>query len=385
MSFVDGIAGFGSWLVVGAPAFLFVLTVVVFFHELGHFWVARRCGVTVDVFSIGFGPEIIGRTDRHGTRWKLALIPLGGYVKFRGDDNVASVPDAEAIANMSEEDRRASLAGQSVWRRMAIVAAGPIANILLAIVIFSTLFAVYGKMLTAPRVETVIAGSAAEEAGLQPGDLILTIDGRRIESFSDIQAIVMLSADTPLEIVVDRGGARVKLTATPRRQEMKDPFGNVQRVGVLGISRSVSRNDIIVKRYGLPEAVMLGMAETYNVIERSFTYLGRLIRGRETTDQLGGPISIAKTSGDVAMLGFSALVNMMAVISVSIGILNLFPVPMLDGGHLLFYAIEAVRGRPLSERVQDIGFRIGFVLIMMLILFVTSNDILRLVSRHMSG
>ncbi len=385
MAFVDGLAGFGSWLVIGAPAFLFVLTVVVFFHELGHFWVARRCGVTVDVFSVGFGPELIGRTDRHGTRWKLAAIPLGGFVKFHGDDNAASVPDAEAIAQMSEAERKISLAGQSVWRRMAIVAAGPAANIILAIAIFTGLFAIYGQSVTAPRVELVLEDSAAEAAGLEPGDLILSINDRDIESFSDIQAIVTLSADTPIEIVLDRGGDRIALTATPKRQEMTDPFGNRHRVGVLGISRSISPDDIIVQRYSVPEAFVLGIEETYNVVERSFTYLGRLISGRESTDQLGGPIRIAKASGDVASISFVALINMMAIISVSIGVINLFPIPVLDGGHLLFYAIEAVRGRPLSARVQDYGFRIGFALIVMLILFVTSNDIINLVAQHTSG
>ena len=385
MWLVDGIAGFGSWLLIGAPAFLFILTVVVFFHELGHFWVARRCGVTIDVFSVGFGPELIGRTDRHGTRWKLAAVPLGGYVKFHGDENAASMPDAEAIEHMSEDERKISLAGQSVWRRMAIVAAGPIANIILAILIFTGLFTIYGQHLTAPKVESVLVDSAAEAAGLKPGDVVLSIDGRGIESFSDIQAIVTLSADTPIEIVLDRGGERIAVTAVPKRQEMTDPFGNKHRVGVLGISRSVSRDDVIVKRYSLPEAFVIGTKETYNVVERSFTYLGRLIRGRESTDQLGGPIRIAKTSGDVAAVGFSALINMMAIISVSIGILNLFPIPVLDGGHLLYYAIEAIRGRPLSARVQDYGFRIGFALILMLIIFVTSNDIISIVSQHMSG
>ncbi|MEZ5839617.1 MAG: RIP metalloprotease RseP [Hyphomicrobiales bacterium] len=380
MSFVDGISGLGHWLVTGAPAFLFVLTVVVFFHELGHFLVARWAGVTVEVFSVGFGREIVGFNDRHGTRWRLSMIPLGGYVKFLGDENAASVPDADAIAAMPEDVRRNSLAGKSVGWRSAIVAAGPIANFILAIVVFTMLFAAYGRQYTVPRVDSVVPGSAAETAGFKAGDLILSIDGSPMKAFTDVQAIVTLAADTPLSIVVDRGGVETSLTATPRRQEMVDPFGNKNRVGVLGISRSVSADDIITERYSLPSALVEGTVQTWRVVERSMVFLGRLVSGRESADQLGGPVRIAKTSGDVAEIGFAALVNMIAVISVSIGILNLLPVPMLDGGHLVYYVIEAVRGRPLSEKTQEFGFRVGFALLMMLILFVTGNDILRLVS-----
>jgi regulator of sigma E protease len=236
--FLSGINTLGGGLLGYLIPFLFVLTLVVFFHELGHFLVARRCGVRVLVFSIGFGPELFGFNDRHGTRWKLSAIPLGGYVKFFGDENAASVPDAAALAAMTDEERRHSFVHQSVARRAAVVVAGPVANFLLAIVIFAALFMVFGKPSTSPRVDAVQPGSAAEAAGFQPGDLVLTIDGRPVESFPDMQQIVSTSAGETLVFGVDRGGVKVTLKATPALKESKDRFGNVHRIGVLGITRT---------------------------------------------------------------------------------------------------------------------------------------------------
>src|SRR5262249_21295894 len=220
--------------------FLFVLTIVVFFHELGHFLIARRCGVRIVAFSVGFGPELLGFNDRHGTRWKLAAIPLGGYVKFYGDDNAASVPDANAIANMTEAEKRDSFFAKPVLARAAIVAAGPIANFLLAIVIFAGIFTFYGKQSTTPRVDAIQPESAAAAAGFQPGDLVVSIDGRAIDNFADMQRIVSASAGRTLEIAIDRSNTRLTLKATPALREMKDNFGNVHRIGVLGISRSMA-------------------------------------------------------------------------------------------------------------------------------------------------
>lgn len=379
--FLAGINALGGGVLGYLIPFLFVLTLVVFFHELGHFLVARRCGVRVLVFSIGFGPELFGFNDRHGTRWKLSAIPLGGYVRFFGDENAASVPDAAALAAMSEEDRRHSFVHQPVGRRAAIVVAGPVANFLLAIAIFAALFMVFGKPSTSPRVDAVQPGSAAQAAGFQPGDLVLTIDGRPIESFPDMQQIVSTSAGETLTFEVDRGGVKVTLKATPTLRESKDRFGNVHRIGVLGITRSPSPDDTHFQPVGPVKALELGVQRTWFVVERTLSYIGGVVSGREAADQLGGPIRIAQVSGQVATEGLPSLFSLTAVLSVSIGLLNLFPVPLLDGGHLLFYGIEAVRGKPLSERAQEVGFRIGLAIVVMLMIFATYNDLLHLAAQ----
>ena len=379
--FLSGINTLGGGLLGYLIPFLFVLTLVVFFHELGHFLVARRCGVRVLVFSIGFGPDLFGFNDRHGTRWKLSAIPLGGYVKFFGDENAASVPDAAALAAMTDEERRYSFVHQSVARRAAVVVAGPVANFLLAIVIFAALFMVFGKPSTSPRVDAVQPGSAAEAAGFQPGDLVLTIDGRPVESFPDMQQIVSTSAGETLVFEVDRGGVKVALKAIPTLKESKDRFGNVHRIGVLGITRSPSPDDTHFQPVGPLKALELGVQRTWFVVERTLSYIGGVISGREAADQLGGPIRIAQVSGQVATEGLSSLFSLTAVLSVSIGLLNLFPVPLLDGGHLLYYAIEAVRGKPLSDRAQEVGFRIGLAIVVMLMIFATYNDLLHLAAQ----
>ncbi len=358
------------------PAIL-VLMLVVFIHELGHFLVGRWCGVGIQEFSIGFGKELIGFNDKYGTRWKLSAIPLGGYVKFVGDENAASLPEASRPGDADCD--KTHFHNASVWKRTAIVTAGPIANFLLAIAIFAVVFATLGRPITAPRVDTLMPGGAAEAAGFLPGDLIVEIDGKAIDSFSQIQQIVTLSAGNLLTIVVDRDGERVTLTPTPERREMPDGLGGIQRVGVLGITRNMAEGDLVFKRYTPLQAIVEGVKETGHIIERTMTYIGRLIAGRETADQLSGPIRIAQVSGVIASSGgIPALLHLSAILSVSIGLINLFPIPMLDGGHLVFYAIEAIRGRPVSQRAQEIGFRIGLALVIMLFVFVTFNDIVRL-------
>ncbi len=378
MSVFEQLGAFGGGAAGYIVPFLFVLTIVVFFHELGHFLVARWCGVRVTAFSIGFGPEIVGFNDRHGTRWKLSAVPLGGYVKFLGDDNAASVPDHEGAKSMSEEERKVSFIHKPVRSRAAVVAAGPIANFILAILIFAGVFMVSGKQTTSPRVDTIQENSAAQAAGFKPGDLVLSINGSRIGSFADMQRIVSISAGEKLEVEVDRGGEKVVLTATPQMREVKDNFGNVHRLGVLGISRSMSPDDVRTETLGPVAALSAGAQETWFVVDRTLSYIGGIFAGRESADQLGGPIRIAQVSGQVATAGFVALLHLTAVLSVSIGLLNLFPIPLLDGGHLLFYAVEAVRGRPLSERAQEMGFRIGLAIVLMLMIFATFNDILHL-------
>src|SRR3954447_20110309 len=369
-----------GWVYSALP-FLFVLTLVVFFHELGHFLVARWCGVRVLTFSVGFGPEIVGFNDRYGTRWKLSAIPLGGYVKFFGDDNAASAPDEAAVACMTEAERRYSFFHQPVGRRAAVVAAGPLANFILAIVIFAAIFAIYGRQTTTARVDAVQPDSAAAAAGLKPADLVLAIDGRPVESFSDMQRIVSANAGRTLQFKIDRGGTPITLTATPALKEGKDGFGNNTCQAVLGVSRSMAPGDIKTEHVNPLAAVWLGTKETWSIIDRTFSFIGGLFAGRECADQLSGPIRIAQISGQVATLGFTPVLHLAAMLSVSIGLLNLFPVPLLDGGHLLFYGIEALRGRPLSARSQEIGFRIGFAIVVMLMIFTVFNDTIQLLPR----
>jgi len=375
MDFLTSLPSLGSGFLGYALPALFVFTVVVFFHELGHYWVGRLCNVGIEAFSIGFGGEMVGYTDKRGTRWKLCWIPLGGYVKFSGDENAASVPDSAALDAMAEEERRQTLAGKPVGQRAAVVAAGPLASFLLSVVIFAGMFVFLGKPIIPPIVSEVIEGSAAEEAGLMIDDRILSVDGADVESFTDLQRIVTASADRQIALLVDRDGSEVVLEAVPKRQELTDRFGNTQRVGVLGIRQSAQREDIVIKSFNPVTGVVEGVKETTFIVTRTLDYLWGIVTGRESADQLGGPIRVVNMSSQVAAISFVALLNLTAVLSASIGLINLFPIPMLDGGHLAFYAVEAVRGKPLSDRAQEYGFRAGLAVILLLFLFVNWNDI----------
>lgn len=359
-------------------AFLFVLTVVVFFHELGHFLVARYCGVRVETFAIGFGRELFGWNDSHGTRWKVGWLPLGGYVKFWGDESAASTPDAAQLQQMTASEQSVSFHHKPVSNRIAVVAAGPVANFILGILIFAAFFMIMGRTIILARVDQVQPGSAAEQAGFLQGDIVLAIDGEKIESFTDLQRRVMLSAGETLQVTVEREDQHLTLQVVPRVDEFTDAFGNVQRRGLIGLVRANKPEDQVVERVGPLRALALGVQETYFIVDQTFVYLGRMIVGKESTEQLGGPLRIAQMSGQVAQVSISALIHLMAVLSVSIGLLNLFPVPMLDGGHLVFYAIEAVWRRPISPRIVDFSYRIGFAAITTLIVFVTWNDLVNL-------
>lgn len=358
--------------------FLFVLTIVVFFHELGHFYAARRCGVKVEVFSVGFGRAIVNWYDKHGTEWKIGWLPLGGYVKFFGDENEASAPDAEKLQALEDDARKDTLFYKPLWQRSIVVAAGPIANFILAIVIFASLYTLLGQRVTDPVVGLVAENSAAERAGMQVGDLILKIDGEEINTFAEVRRLVTVNANVPLAFVVDRAGAEVALTATPDRVLETDRFGNEYHLGRLGVAVNATEDSIRHIRYDPLTAIWMGAEESYFIVEQTFVVLGRIIMGRESAESLGGPIRIAQISGQTATLGLVALINLTAILSVSIGLINLFPVPMLDGGHLAFYAYEAVAGKPMSEKAQEIGMRIGLSMVMMLFIFVTWNDISRL-------
>jgi len=354
--------------------FLFVLTLVVFFHELGHFLVGRWCGVKVEAFSIGFGPEILGWTDRSGTRWRIALLPLGGYVRFLGDANAASAPDLETVASMPVSDRVLSFPAQPVWKRFLIVLAGPVASLLLAVVIFAGSAYLSGRYILLPKIASVAPGSAAEEAGFQSGDLVLSVDGETIESFTDLQRIVSIQPGEILNIVIDRSGSKMELKAVPRLQE-RDSFVGKKRVGVLGLSATRDETTLIFKEETLAGAVQFGMVETVNVVSGSLTYLKNIVIGRAPPDQLSGPVGIARMSGEAAKLGFMALIGMAGLISASIGFLNLLPIPLLDGGHLVLYVIEALRGRPLEAKTVETAFRIGLAFIVALTLFTLFLDL----------
>ena len=357
----------GGFLTYVIP-FLFVLSLVVFVHELGHFLVGRWCGVRVEAFSIGFGPELFGWTDRLGTRWRIALLPLGGYVRFLGDANAASAPDIEMVAALSPSERAISFPAQPVWKRFLIVLAGPVASLLLAVFIFAGSAYLSGRYILLPKIAAVAAGSSAEEAGFQIGDLVLSVDGEPIESFTDLQRIVAIRPGEILTILIDRAGTTMTLKAVPRLQE-RDSFVGKKRVGVLGLSATRDDTTLIFKDETLFGAVRFGFTETVNVVTGSLTYLKNIVIGRAPPDQLSGPVGIARMSGEAAKLGFTALIGMAGLISASIGFLNLLPIPLLDGGHLVLYVIEALRGRPLAANTVETAFRIGLAFIVALTLF----------------
>ena len=362
-----------TFLLTYAVPFLVVLTVLVFFHELGHYAVARRNRVRVEVFSIGFGPELFGWSDRFGTRWKFSAIPLGGYVRMFGDADVSGTPGAE-VGAMTEAERAVSFHHKRVGQRAAVVAAGPIANFLLAIVIYAGLFAVAGQPFTPPVVREVVAGTPAARAGLQAGDEVVRIEGQAIERFEAIQRLVQLNLDGPLEIVVRRDGSEVRLVATPIVIDETDWLGNrvrVARLGIRGVAASYVRHPVHV-------AAWRAVEETYVQTVGTLQALGQMILGRRSSSELGGPIRIAQMSGEVARAGIASLLVFMAVLSINLGLINLFPIPLLDGGHLLYYFIEALRGRPLTLRTQEYGFRIGLALVLGLMMFATWNDLVHL-------
>jgi len=367
-----------EWIPVGLPAFAFVITLVVFFHELGHFSIARACGVGVETFSIGFGPAIVSWTDRRGTQWKISWIPLGGYVKFLGDADVASRPDEDLVNKLPAEQRSHAFLNKPLWQRAAVVVAGPAANFVLAILIFAATFATFGREVVIPRVDSVQAHSAAAAAGIKPGDVIVKADGSEINEFSDLQSIVTMSAGRNLAIVVSRHGKLLTLHATPKLLEVKTGFGDVQRVGVLGVVNDLAGGEVHVVHYGIPGAVREASIRTWDIVDSTMTYLWRMVVGQQDASQLSGPLGIAKVSRQVASIGIIELINLAALISVSIGLVNLFPVPILDGGHLLYYACEAIMGRPLGARAQDVGFRLGLAVMLGLMVLATWNDLLRL-------
>ena len=367
--FQDGLSHF-LWMALG---FLVVLTVLVFVHELGHYLIARRNGVRVEVFSIGFGPELFGWTDRAGTRWKISAVPLGGYVKMFGDADPASMPSAD-VREMTPEERAVAFHHKRLPQRAAVVAAGPAMNFVFAIVALAVLFATVGQPSTPPQVGTVQAGSAAETSGVQPGDTIVSIDGQPITRFEDVQRIVRLDPGEPLSVVVKRGDKDLTLAVTPKLSEVTDRFGNKHQYGLLGI---VGQGEQFV-RYDPFSAVVHAVGATGETISVTLQGVWQMIVGARGTEDLGGPLRIAQISGEISTIGPAALLDLMAVLSINLGLITLCPIPVLDGGHLLFYAAEALRGRPLGQRAQEYGFRFGLALVLTLMVFATWNDLVHL-------
>lgn len=378
--------------------FLFVLPLVVVVHELGHFLVAKAFGVKIDQFSLGFGRPLLRWRDRSGVQWRVGWIPLGGYVKFAGDENASSsLPDADSLETMRADIRRREgpdaekryFHFKPIWQRALVTVAGPISNFVLAIVLFAVLLGVIGESVTPPRVTAVRADTPAARAGFLPGDVIRSMDGRSLDAFEDLRTYILLRSGEPIRFVVDRTGGPVTLTATPERRAVTDPLGNTVQMGVLGVE---ARGRPERRRYDPVTAVGKGTERTWSVLDTTLTYLGRVVTGRESADQLSGPLGIGNAARQVAEYGGAggadfgqrllgamvSLLSLAAVISVGLGFMNLLPVPVLDGGHLAFYAYEAVARRPVTERVQGVAYRVGLAMLLGLMLFATWNDLQRL-------
>ncbi len=363
MDFLAAIPKYGFW-------FLVLLTVLVFVHELGHYLVARLCGVRVEVFSIGFGPELFGRNDKHGTRWRFSAIPLGGYVKMYGQG--ANLLEGEAGKAMSPEERAVAFDFKSVWRRMAIVAAGPIANFVFAILVFALIFVTHGKDIAVPVIAEVTPNSAAERAGLAAGDRILSLNGSDIRTFDEIAEFIRLNLDQEIVIKYDRAGAVMTTLATPDIHIDKDFLGKDVRIGRLGVRGGTVGERVML---GPVDSLIEGTQRVFQISGVMLKGIWQMVTGVRPADEIGGVIRIGYLSGELAQTGLWSLVMFSAMLSVNLGLVNLFPVPLLDGGHLVYYSIEAVRGRPLGERMQEWGFRFGIAFVLGLMLFATWNDL----------
>ena len=350
--------------------FVLVLGPLVFIHELGHYLVGRWFGVKADVFSIGFGKELAGWTDKRGTRWKLCALPLGGYVQFAGDMNPASQPSQEWLA-LPAEERNRTFQAKPLWQRSLIVLAGPITNLLFAVLILAGFTMAYGKAVVPPVVGEVQAGSAADKAGMRVDDRIVSIRGHAVDSFLDVRLEVGQNPGEPMDVVVVRNGQPVSIAVSAAVKVESDRFGNTQKIVFLG----VGPKSYEIIRVGPLEAVADGVRQTGSIISMMVNGIGQIITGKREVKELGGPIKIAKFSGEQLVSGWQAYVSFVALISINLGFINLLPIPVLDGGHLAFYAAEAVRKKPVGQRGQEWAFRTGLAFVMALMLFVTINDV----------
>jgi regulator of sigma E protease len=350
--------------------FVVVIGPLVFLHELGHYFVGRWFGVHAETFSIGMGRELTGWTDRRGTRWRVSALPIGGYVKFAGDMGPAGRTDP-AWQALPEAEKARTFQGRPLWQRFLIVLAGPMTNFLVAIAIFAGFYAVYGVPQTPTVIARVVPGSAAEKAGIRPGDRIVAIDGRAISRFEDLALYVSVRPGEPMRLDIERQGQRAALSATPAVREVKDDLGNPQRLGLLGVTPGAE----IYERRGPAGILGAAIHETVQTVRTMVDVIGQIVTGRRPAQELGGPIQIARYSGETVSFGIVAIIHFMALISINLGFINLLPIPMLDGGHLLFYTIEGVVRRPLPERAHDWAFRSGLAMLLGFMVFVTINDL----------
>jgi regulator of sigma E protease len=352
-------------------AFLLVIGPLIFIHELGHYYAGRWFGVKAETFSIGFGRELFGWTDKRGTRWKVGWLPLGGYVRFAGDMNPASTPSDEWLS-LPAEERAMTFQAKPLWQRFIIVAAGPATNFLFAILVFVALFASYGQPRTPAVIGLIEPGSAAAAAGFAPGDRVLAIDGGEVERFEDIAYYVSIRPDQAMRFDILRGGAAQTIEATVRSHVRRDGFGNEARIGRLGIRPS---GEVEVAQLGPLEAVGAAFVHTGETVKAMVVTLGQVFTGNRSLKEMGGPLKIAQFSGQQASLGWLDFVLFMTLVSINLGFINLLPIPLLDGGHLLFYAIEGVRRKPLKPEAQEWAFRTGLAVLLALMIFVTFNDL----------
>lgn len=366
------------YYVLGFPLLLGPLVTI---HELGHYLVGRWFGVHAEAFSVGFGREIWGFTDRRGTRWKLSALPLGGYVQFKGDMNPASIPDPDAAARASAEERAGSFHHAALWKRALIVFAGPATNILLTLAIFAGFFMLYGKPVPGDAAEQLTVAEFAEisparSAGIEVGDRIVAIEGERMEDFRDVQDSIMLYPGRTLDVTVERDGAERIFEVPVRSVEMEDRFGNVSKVGLIGIASGAASFDF--EPQGPIAALGLAVDHSLGIVDMMVTGIGQIFTGERSVQELGGPVKIAKFSGEQLSLGAMAFINFAALISLNLAFINLLPIPALDGGHLAFYAAEAVRRKPVGPRGTEVAYRAGVALVLMLMMFVTINDLVSL-------
>ncbi len=352
-------------------SFIAIISIIVFIHEFGHFFVARLCKVKVEIFSIGFGKEIFGFFDKKGTRWKFCLIPMGGYVKMFGDKSAASNPDFDKVQNFSEQEKRQSFIFKNVYQKIAIVGAGPLANFILAIFLFTGLYYFNGAHKALPIIDEILQESAAFESGLKISDRITAINGKKIEEFADIQEIIALNPEKELKFNILRADNKKIISVTPKLIERKNLFGETTKIGMLGISS----NSVKHYEYNILESFIQANKTTYKSSVSILNAIGLLITGQRNLKELGGPIKIAKYSGKTFELGPTVVVWFMALISINLGVMNLLPLPILDGGHLLFYFFEAVFKKPVPIKIQQIGFQFGLAVILTLMIFTTYNDI----------
>lgn len=357
-------------------SFIVILSVIVFIHEFGHYLVARFFGIKIEEFAIGFGRELFGFNDKRGTRWKFCLWPLGGYVKMFGDRNPASIADANKVKKMTAAEKKVAFYHQHVFKRMAVVTAGPIFNFLLAIVIFTIIFRVQGLTTVLPIIDEVVPGSAAFESGLKAGDKILKVNEEIITEFSELQKIIHDKAGQELKIIIARENQESLIKVTPKVTVTKDFFGDEIKIAMIGIRAG----QIKYQPLGLAESFTSSVKETYNLSASVLGAIRDLLLGRLSVKELGGPVRIAEYSGKSVDKGWVVMLWFVAMISINLGVMNLLPLPILDGGHFLYYVIEAIKGKPLSEKIQQYGFGFGMAVIVTLMLCTTYNDITKLLN-----